>query len=47
MELLIYYDLFFILSHNACEIIVTRDSREKERERKRERERERESNKDG
>ena len=33
MELLIYYDLF-LLSHNTCEIIVTRDSRERERESK-------------
>ena len=39
MELLIYYDLFFILSHNTSEIIVTRDSRERKRERERERER--------
>ena len=32
----------FILSHNTCKIIVTRDSREREREREtRERERER------
>ena len=39
MELLIYYDLFFILSHNTCKIVVTRDSREREREREREGER--------
>ena len=38
MELLIYYDLFFILSHNTCKIIVKRDSRLRERERERQRE---------
>ena len=42
MELLIYYDLFYILSHNTCEIIVTRDSRERDGEREIERQRERE-----